>query len=242
MDKKNRKLRIRDIIYIITTSLLVAGLGFSIAYLIINQHRKVSYYEQKVASFNVQNANLSKGQIVFLGDSITDLYPLDDYYADLSKATYNRGIAGDTTQGVIDRLQTSVYDIAPSKVVLLIGINDINTFKSNDYIINNCETILSSLKSHLPDTMVYPLSITPQNKTIEQYASWINVEKANATAQELNIEIEKLANKYSYTYLDLYSQLVDSNNFLIENYSDDGIHLNSSGFTVWTNLVKPYLV
>ena len=47
--------------------------------------------------------------------------------------------------------------------------------------------------------------------------------------------------KKNTSYIDLFSLLADSNQMLIEKYSDDGIHLNAEGFTVWTNLIKPYL-
>jgi lysophospholipase L1-like esterase len=44
------------------------------------------------------------------------------------------------------------------------------------------------------------------------------------------------------TYIDLFPLLADDNNMLIEEYSDDGLHLNAAGFEVWTNLIKPYLI
>ena len=202
---------------------------------------QLSYYDTKVAQFTNENPSLKKNQIVFIGDSITDGYPLNDYYSDLGKEVYNRGISGDTTEGVINRLKVSLYDIEPSKIVLLIGINDMNMKWEDSRILTNYETILSGIKTNLPNAMVYPLSITPMNKTVETYAGWINAENANKKAKELNVEIENLANKYSYTYLDLHSKLVDSEGFLSEEYSPDGIHFGSGGFAVWTNLVKPYL-
>ena len=201
-----------------------------------------SYYDQKVTQFTNENPSLEKGQIIFLGDSITDYCPLNDYYGDLSKKVYNRGIGGDTTEGVIKRLQVSIYDLEPSKIVLLIGINDMNMKWEDEKILTNYETILSDFKTKLPNTMVYPLSITPQNKTVETYAGWINAEKANIKARELNSEIEKLANKYSYTYLDIHSALADSEGYLKKECSADGIHLSTGGFQTWANILKPYLI
>ena len=104
-------------------------------YVMKDKNKKSEYWQLKYDSFVVQNANLSKGQIVFVGDSITDFYPLDDYYADLNLATYNRGIGGDTTGGLLDRMKVSLYDLAPSKIVLMIGINDIfGGGKNNAYV------------------------------------------------------------------------------------------------------------
>ena len=91
-----------------------------------NRNDFQKYYDNKVFSYRVQNTNLFKGQVIFIGDSITDLYILDDHYADLELACYNGGIGGDTTAGVLERLQVSVFDLEPSVVVLMIGTNDVN--------------------------------------------------------------------------------------------------------------------
>ena len=69
-----------------------------------------AYYNRKCLAYSVENANYSKEQIVFIGDSITDLYTLDSYYS-LTLATYNRGIGGDTTEGVLKRLDVSLSSI-----------------------------------------------------------------------------------------------------------------------------------
>lgn len=199
------------------------------------------YYQNKCDSYRVQNMNLSKGQIVFIGDSITDLYQLDDYYVDLDLATYNRGIGGDTTSGVLNRLEVSLFDINPSKIVLMIGTNDINGNVKNAKILANYNEILTKIKRELPDTQIYCVSIIPQNLTIETYSD-IKVEKTTKTILEINSKIKDMvANEENVTYIDLFPLLADSNNLLIEKYSDDGLHLNAAGFEVWTNLIKPYL-
>lgn len=198
------------------------------------------YYNNKCASYSFQNFNLSKGQIVFLGDSITDLYPLDDYYQDLPLATYNRGIGGDSTQGVINRLQVSVFDLAPKAVVLLIGTNDVNGGIEEREILNNYETIISKIYEVLPSVKLYCVSIIPQNDDLESYSS-INVTNTTAKILAINPKIQSLATSRGATYINLFPLLADENNRLIKTYSDDGIHLNANGFAVWTNLLKPYL-
>ena len=226
----------------IAVLLLISALFFYSYFWIFlypNHQLEKTYYEQKCQSFEVQNFNLSKGQIVFIGDSITDLYPLDSYYSDLPLAVYNRGIAGDRTDGVIDRLKVSLYDIAPSKIVLMIGINDINSGRNNDEIISNYTKILAGIKQNLPNTQVFCMSVLSVKKEFEQY---FDLTIIIPQIKDLNTKIENLAQNYSYTYLDLFSLTIDQNNYLIDGYSDDSIHLNSNGFNVWTNLVKPYLV
>ncbi|MBO5715942.1 MAG: hypothetical protein J6S23_06075 [Clostridia bacterium] len=235
----------KDAIYLAIISLfIIATIVLSVMLVMANQ-RKASfemsnYYNNKVMSFAIQNTNLSKEQIVFIGDSITDLYPLDDYYADLDLACYNRGIGGDTTQGVIDRLQVSIFDLKPSKIVLMIGTNDVNGGIPNDKIISNYKKILEEIKINQPLVELYFMSVIPQNKILKQ-SSGIDVTKNNKTINKINTEIEKLCEEYGHTYIDLYPALLDENGYLRADCSDDGLHLNSTGFEIWTSLLKPCL-
>ena len=243
MEKK--RFSFKDIIFIIVTTLLTATCAVMGVYLIYHKTVEKSYknyfeqyYNEHVQTYKVENANFSKGQIIFIGDSITDLYHLDDYYADLDKASYNRGIGGDTTQGVINRLQVSLYDLEPSEIVLMIGINDINGGKSNDYVINNYKTILDGIKSKLPTTKVFTMSILPVNDLLN---GAVNVTNTNSKVMDINTHIQQMATDKGYTYVDLFSQVKDENNKLISTYTDDGIHPNANGYAVWTNLLKPLL-
>lgn len=199
-----------------------------------------SYYEEKCNVFELENTNFSHGQIVFIGDSITDGCALDSYYSDLPLATYNRGIGGDNTSGVLDRLKISLFDIKPSKIVLLIGVNDINGNRSKSEVINNYRNILSEISSNLPDTHVFCVSILPLNKSLENYTH-INVEKSTEIILETNPEIEKLAREFDYTYVDVFSDFADESNLLIENLSVDGIHLNHNGYILYSQKLKPLL-
>lgn len=199
------------------------------------------YYDNKCSAYLTENTNYAKGQIVFIGDSITDLYVLDDYYADLPLATYNRGIGGDTTSGVLKRLKVSLFDIAPSKIVLMIGTNDVNGKVSSDVILQRYEEILQKIYEALPTVELYCMSLIPQNEDIEKYSS-VSVADNTETILALNQEISVLAQSFGATYLDLFSLVANENNRLIKTYSDDGLHLNTNGFAVWTALIKPYLL
>ena len=199
------------------------------------------YYNNKCQSYAVQNVNLAKGQIVFIGDSITDLYILDQHYADLPLATYNRGIGGDTTQGVLNRLQVSAFDIAPSVIVLMIGTNDINGNCEKAGIFERYEKIIDEIYKNLPDVTLFCMSVIPQNEVLETYSA-IKVENTTKIIFEVNAHIKALAQEKGATYLDVFSLLADENDRLIKEYSDDGLHLNEKGLAVWTKLLKPYLL
>ena len=236
----NKKISVKDIIYISTTVLLVGGLVTTCVLLNIKKNQEVSqdYYDKKVAQFTMENGNFSKGQIVFIGDSITDLYHLDDYYQDLSLRTYNRGIGGDVTGMLLKRIQVSLYDLEPTKVVLMIGINDINGGVSTDTILENYDNILKGIKTKLPSAKVYTMSILPINSDLPSY---VDVNKSTERILAINEEIKTMATNYSYKYMDLFSLVKDDSNHLKKEYSLDGIHLSEQGFVTWTNLIKPEL-
>lgn len=234
------KFNLKDYIYLPIILLLIGSIVcMSILWPNVNSDDK-SYYQIKCDSFAVQNANLSKGQIIFIGDSITDLYPLDSYYADLNLATYNRGISGDVTQGVLDRLKVSIYDLNPIKVVLMIGINDLNGGQNNEYVLSNYNNILSNIKQNLPTTSVYCMSILPLGTKILDYG--IDVDVRNTQIIQANTQIQTLCGTLGCNYVNLFDTVCDANNRLQSTLTDDGIHLNANGFAVWTSVLKPMLI
>ena len=170
-----------------------------------------------------ENPALEQGQIVFIGDSITARYTLPNYYRNLDLKVYNRGISGDTTDWMLTRLQISLLDPAPSKIVLMIGTNDINYGKSAEEIAQSYENLLGLIASELPDTEVFCVSIIPQNKSFSKDA-----QQNNIRIQETNQEIERLASSHDYTYVPLYDKLTDKNGYLKRSCSPDGLHLGNS--------------
>lgn len=240
-----KKLTKKDCIYLAVIALLVAAIVVVGTLWGVEKKREgedvfAGYYDRKCASYAVQNANLAKGQIVFIGDSITDLYPLDAYYADLDRATYNRGIGGDTSKGVAQRLQVSVYDLEPSAVVLMIGINDIDGGVPAETTVNNYRSIVEGIRIALPDAALYCMSILPQNEVLETYSS-LKVSETTGKIKSMNEKIREIASDNACGYVDLFSAVNDGNDRLIRSYSDDGLHLNVNGFAVWTSVLHPLL-
>ena len=207
-----------------------------IAFLLLNSIQKAKMtYEEKVVAFAEENSSLKKGQIVFIGDSITAGYNLTYNYHRLDRECYNRGISGDTTDWLLSRLQVSLFDLEPSTVVLMIGTNDINGDKSVEQISDSYATILELFSLHLPDAQVICVSIIPQNKKYSNNAIENN-KRITAT-----LEIERLAREMGYEYVNLYDNLTDDDGLLTKKYSKDGLHLNRRGYRVWTNLMKDFI-
>ncbi len=187
-----------------------------------------AYYAAKLEQYERENAEYDDYEVdvAFIGDSLTDGYDLATYYPQY--VTANRGIGGDTTFGLEDRLQVSLYDLKPKVVVLLIGANNMDT------MLDNYESILQGLKQNLPESKIVVLSLTAMGG--EHWG------RKNQLAAYNNVSIKLLAQKYDYTYVDLYSVLYDvSIGEVYEGYTVDGGHFTHEGYTVVTAQITPVL-
>lgn len=187
-----------------------------------------AYREAKVEQYRRENEAFDDYavDVAFLGDSLTDGYDLQKYYPQY--VTANRGIGGDTTFDLEGRLEVSVYDLKPKVAVMLIGANN------PDSMFENYEDILKGLKENLPDTKIVLLSMTAMGG--EHWGS------KNQLAAYNNVTIRLLAEKYGFTYVDLYTPLYDvSTREVYEGYTSDGGHLTHEGYTVVTAQITPVL-
>lgn len=227
------KRKIRIILIILAAVALVVG-GIFLA-IHLHQQRELQahqealrrYREEKLHSFQQENQLYSRQQVdvVFLGDSLTDGYDLARYYPQY--LVCNRGIGGDTTFDLEARLQTSVYDLQPKVAVMLIGANNLST------MFDNYERILMDLQENLPDTEIVLLSLTCMGQ------EW---GKGNSLAAYNNVKIQKLATRYGFTYIDLYSPLMDlDTGEIYPQYTTDGGHLTAEGYDVLTAQIAPVL-
>ena len=167
------------------------------------------HYADRVALFKEENKHLKDVDISFVGDSLTEGYDVKTYYSAFN--VVNRGIGGDTTFGVENRLDSSVYDVHPKVVSLLIGANNFDT------MLQNYETIVSKIRTNCPTAKMILCSLTSMS------GNW---GRNNSKARNNNVKIKQIADNYTCIYADLYNPLLDSNtNELKDEYSADGGHL-----------------
>lgn len=198
--------------------------------------------EQKHSTFYYQRATLfevlptSKSDIIFLGNSITN----GGEWAELLRNPHakNRGISGDTTQGVLDRLST-ITKGKPSKIFLLIGTNDLSRGKSVDEVAKNVAKIVERVKRESPATKLYVLSVFPVNPKFNKFLGHMNRQKDIAA---LNAKIKAIAARHGVKYIDVYKSLViPSTDVMNPEYTNDGLHLLGKGYLKWVDVLKPYL-
>ena len=95
----------------------------------------------------------SNKDIVFLGNSITAGIPIGMNCCSCNNAR-NRGISGDITFGVLERLD-EVIEGKPAKVFILIGINDISRNIPDSVIIRNYRKMVTRIQTGSPATKIY---------------------------------------------------------------------------------------
>lgn len=164
--------------------------------------------------------------IVMLGASIVEgglwneLFPFSH--------TYNRGISGDRTEDILDRV-ADVKAMAPDKIFLQVGRNDMGGKETID--VAECwakyEKLIKEIKKELPETDFYVQSVFPVGRQVEY------CDQFNAAAQQLNKLLEAGVSKYEYFFIDLTSRLADEEGYLKDEYSYDGVHLVADGYFKW---------
>jgi len=198
------------------------------------------YKKQVDNAFMELNKVAKPGGIVFVGDSITDFFRLNEFFHGIY--IINRGIGGDTTDGVLKRLNESVFELQPSKVFLLIGTNDIGENKSEDHIVRNIEEIIDRIQEKSPETRIYLQSIYPvsraANRKIKKY---IVGRRNNEAIRRINERLKKVAREKGIEYIDVFSHLTDEEGNLRLEYTVEGLHLTIEGYRVCADVLRPYL-
>jgi lysophospholipase L1-like esterase len=164
------------------------------------------------------------GGVMMLGDSIIYFWP--EYL--LPAGAKKRGMPGDSTKGVLNRLWL-VLEEAPDQMFLLIGTNNFEfgqIYEAPDDI----DQILGKIATALPGTEVYLLSILPASDR----------ERPNDVIERINANYEVVCGRYeNCTYVDLFSRLyLPSLGGFPQ--SDDGVHPNEAGYEVMAETLEPY--
>mgnify|MGYP004494787667 FL=1 len=178
---------------------------------------------------------------LFLGDSITEQYDLKEYYEDYP--VVNSGVSGDYTSSIVENMKKRVYDYNPSKVFLLIGINDLRNRKDVSEIVSNTKEIIKLIKENRPYSEIYLESIYPINKTDDDKISDSvrDIEFDNEKIIEVNDLLKDLAKDEKITYVDLYNKLIDDDGNLNISYTKDGLHISSEGYECITKELMKYI-
>lgn len=167
--------------------------------------------------------------IYFVGDSITRRNDWQSTFPYVS--IVNKGIDGNKTSDLLQRIDP-IVSTRPSKLFLMIGINDF--LQNNEFTetVKNYEQILQKIKEKSPHTEIFVQSVLPLSRTLPRYG--------NQDIVKFNHQIKALATKYHATYIDLYPSFLE-NGTLREQYAVDGLHLSKTGYDFWAQKITSYI-
>jgi lysophospholipase L1-like esterase len=143
----------------------------------------------------------------------------------------NLGIAGETTEGLLGRMDAVCASISgPDFIFLMTGINNIAMEEFG--VTTPYREILKRLTSCFGRSEVVVQSILPVR------LPWVK----NERIAEINLSLRELAEQFAATYLDLYGLFTDSNGAPIAGYLlEDGVHLSAGGYARWADALEPFL-
>ncbi len=185
------------------------------------------FYPIRTAEFAKER--VVTGRIIFLGNSITQL---GDWKKLLSDSTViNRGIAGDITFGILKRLD-DITSRQPSKLFLLIGINDIGKDIPDAVIADNVRKIIVHIHAESPSTEIYVQSILPVNPDVPNFPQHYDKQEHIVNSNRL---IKKVTEEAHCIYVNIHDLFTDEKGRLDAKYTADGLHLTpgGSGYEKW---------
>jgi len=191
------------------------------------------YWQQRAGHFRLLPND--RGEIVFLGDSITEGGHWGEMFQ--NPLIKNRGISGDVTQGVLDRLD-EVVESKPAGIFLMIGINDLASGLTEKEILANIKRIAREIRQKSPETVLYLQSLLPVNPDFPIFPDHRN---KGSQIKSINTVLRRMAKDYGAVYVDLYPLFIGEGDKLDPEYTNDGLHLTGAGYAVWQEAVAPYL-
>lgn len=182
------------------------------------------YYLHKKSQFEMLEQN-DKYKTVMIGDSITDGGLWNELLN--NDLIQNRGIAGDTTDGVLDRLNSVNKNL--KQAFIMIGINDFFQEKSVDYVFSNYLKIIENLQQKGIKVYIQSTLFVGESKPA----------KYNEKVEALNEKLKNYAKENNLIFIDLNKQLAP-NKTLKNEFSYDELHLNGKAYKIWTETIKKY--
>ena len=174
-----------------------------------------------------------KGAVVFLGDSITQGWGDDMGKAFGTMKVANRGISGDTTRGMLIRLQEDVLALHPAAVVILAGTNDLEEKAAPQVIGDNMKLILAALKTHRADMPVVLCKVFPSSASKSRPADAIKAINGLYAAA--------VKDQPQVTLVETWKTFADDKGDAKAAEFPDLLHPNATGYSKWAAALRPVL-
>jgi lysophospholipase L1-like esterase len=195
----------------------------------------------ELARYREANAALrrpapSENRVVFFGDSITDMWKLEEYFP--GKPYLNRGISGQTTPQMLVRFRQDVINLQPKALVILAGTNDI-AGNTGPMLLEDIEANYSSMADLARAnriTVVFSSVLPVHNYTPQSQDLF--VQRPLEKILQLNRWLKDYCATNGLIYLDYFNAMVDEKGLLKRDLADDGLHPNKAGYAIMAPLAE----
>lgn len=203
--------------------------------------------EQMVRNFYNINQSAQKGQVVFVGSSLMEMFPIEEWTKELGEnapIVYNRGVGGYRTTDLLPILDVCVFELEPRKIFINIGTNDLSD--SNiplETVMENYDRIVTLIEDKLPDVIIYMMAYYPINyeAATEEMKPCLLI-RTNEKIRSANELVAKIAAKHNQKYIDVNTALTDEQGRLKAEYTIEGMHIKPEGYRAIFDEVMKYVV
>jgi len=204
------------------------------ARMLMNDYGQLARYHDDDANLAAPAAD--EQRVVFFGDSITDIWKLDDSFP--GKHYINRGIGGQTTPQMLVRFRPDVIELKPAVVVVLAGTNDI-AGNTGDETLEQIEGDYATMAELARANGIRPVfaSVMPINN-YNPTALRFFLQRSPEKILALNVWLKNYCADQGLVYLDYFSAMVDERGMLKAELTGDGLHPNAAGFAVMAPLAE----
>ena len=201
------------------------------------RHSSGNHHKQRMAQFD-REGGIDSTTIVMLGNSLTENGKDWAERLGTTKNVVNRGIIGDNTVGMAERL----YQITPFKpkaIFLMAGINDMVGNTTYEVVAQHVITLIEAIRRQAPQTQLFVQSILPIDET---EGRWKTLAGRTDDIPFANMLIKAYCETHDIEFIDLFHRMTRGHsNQLRPELSGDGLHLTEQGYRVWAFELKKYI-
>ena len=190
---------------------------------------------KRYAEANTRLAPATSGRVVFLGDSITDFWRLNEYFP--TQDFVNRGISGQVTGEMLGRMKADVLDLKPAAVVILAGTNDLARNVPLTVIQHNLTMLADLLTFHRIKVIYSSVLPVSDYHRAENPTYARSVQRPPEQIRAINQWLESFCKNRGFTYLNYFPALADGTGMLKAEVAEDGLHPNAMGYRLMAPLV-----
>ncbi len=187
------------------------------------------------------NRTVTKADVVFMGDSITDFWPQPRFGDFFPGRNYvGRGISAQTTPQMLIRMRPDVVALKPRAVVILAGTNDIagNTGTMTDEEVEGNLASMAEIAAANNIKVVFSSILPTSAYHVTGNAAPQTTARPLARIRAINGWMKKYAAEHKHVYLDYYSAMIDDAGFLKTELSNDDLHPNKAGYDIMAPLAE----